>query len=175
MVNSLDALDIIMLLVLLLGAWNGYRTGFIRQVTRLFGGIIAYAVSYWLRPYVAPVIEKWHILPNIPQGFATEIFGNLSGAVAFLLIFVVTYLILRYAAGLLETLFSLPVLSFINRLAGLAAGILLTLLFLYIAVLVLHYIHNPALQAQLRHSQFAAWLSGKSLEEAHSITIDFHT
>lgn len=159
--SHFDALDIIFVIIIALGGINGYRLGLVRQVTRLFGAVIAYFVSYWLRPYVAPVIRNMHLFSHARQGtIANALFGDLSGAIAFGLIFLVTFLLLRYAAGLIDALFSLPVLSFINRFLGLVAGVALAVIFVYILSLILHYVHTPSITHQMSHSAIAHWLDG---------------
>lgn len=160
--NGFDVLDIIFAVIVILGGMNGYRIGFVRQVTRLFGAVIAYFVSYWLRPYVAPVIKGLHIGGQLKtNGVASLVLGNLSGAIAFGLVFLVTFLLLRYAAGLLDALFSLPVLSFINRFVGLLAGVLLSAVFIYVIALILHYVNTPVIQHQVAHSAISHWLTGQ--------------
>lgn len=151
--KGIDTLDLIFAAIVLLGAINGYRIGFVRQVTRLFGAVIAYFVSYWLRPYIAPVIRNLHIENHVKSsGVASLVLGDLSGAIAFGLVFLVTFLLLRYAAGLLDALFSLPVLSLVNRLVGLVAGVLLSAIFVYVVALILHYVNTPVIQHQVAHS-----------------------
>lgn len=156
----MDWLDLIIVGIVALGGWNGYRTGLFKQITRLFGAVIAYFVSMWLRPYVAPVIRQMHIMPNPPKNGVVDLFlGDFSNAVAFAGVFIVTFLLLRYAAGLIDALFSLPVLSFINRFAGLIVGLVLGIVFVYVVTLVLHYVNNPTLQKQLHHSAIVQWLT----------------
>jgi uncharacterized membrane protein required for colicin V production len=156
----LDWLDLIIVCVVVLGGWNGYRTGLFRQITRLFGAVIAYFVSLWLRPYVAPVIRSMHIFPKTqPHGVFDVILGDVSDAASFAVVFVVTFLLLRYAAGLIDTLFSLPVISTLNRLAGLVVGLALAIVFVYVSSLILKYVDNPAIQAQLRHSAIIQWMT----------------
>lgn len=157
-----DLLDVIFLIIVFLGGFNGYRLGFVRQVTRLFGAVIAYFVSYWLRPYVAPVIRGIHpfATSSVPGSVAGALFGDLSGAIAFGLVFVVVFLLLRYAAGLIDALFSLPVLSFVNRFVGLVAGVALAMVFIYVVVLILHYVQASSIQHQIAHSAIAKWLLG---------------
>jgi uncharacterized membrane protein required for colicin V production len=163
-VNSLDLLDLIIVAVIVLGAWNGYRTGLFRQVTRLFGAVIAYFISLWLRPYLAPVVatflhgSRW----NPPDAGMFKFFlGDLSGAIAFAGVFIVTFILLRYAAGLVDALFRLPVLSAVNRLLGLIAGIVFAMLFVYVATLIAHYFTNDRVQAQLNNSVIVQWLDTK--------------
>ena len=162
-----DALDLALAAVLLLGAVNGYRLGLVRQVMRLFGGVIAYLVSYWARPYVAPAIA--HLgLPSgaSPSPLASFVLGNLSGAISFAVVFLVVFLMLRYAAGLVDALFSLPVLSALNRMAGLLAGLLLSAVFVYVIALVLPYVRTPAVERQVARSAICRALDSRSLDRA---------
>ncbi|WAH38407.1 CvpA family protein [Alicyclobacillus dauci] len=161
--SGFGVLDIIFIAVIALGAINGYRLGFVRQVTRLFGAVIAYFVSYWLRPYVAPVVENMHLFSHLPQSaVANTLFGNLSGAIAFGVVFIVTFLLLRYAAGLIDALFSLPVLSFVNRTVGLVAGVALAVIFVYVVSLIMHYVNTPGVQHLVNQSRIARWLTGNA-------------
>lgn len=146
---------------------NGYRLGFVRQVMRLFGGVIAYLVSYWARPYVAPAIAHLGIRSGkAPSPLASFVLGNLSGAISFAIVFLVVFLMLRYAAGLVDALFSLPVLSGLNRLAGLLAGLLLAGVFVYVIALVLPYVRAPAIERQVARSAICRTLDNHSFDRA---------
>lgn len=161
----MDLLDLIILLVVALGGWNGYRTGLFRQITRLFGTVIAYFLSLSLRPYVSPMVRAWlpiHSTQAPGGGLLQPILGNFYDAIAFAGVFIVSYFVLRYAAGLLDALFSLPVLSTFNRLAGLIVGLAFAILFVYVAGLLLHYVTNPRVQTELQNSSIIQWLDAKS-------------
>lgn len=160
----MDVIDLIIVLVLTLGGWNGYRTGLLRQLTRLFGTVIAYVFALWLRPYVAPVVRTWLPLHTQNQsGLLTPWIGNIDNGIAFALVFIVSFFLLRYAAGLLDALFSLPVLSTVNRLAGLVVGLALAVVFVYVITLLLHYVNDPRLQLQLQNSTIVQWMDAKPL------------
>lgn len=157
-------MDLIIVVIVVLGGWNGYRLGLFRQITRLFGAIIAYGLALWLRPYLTPLVNqviqgaKW----APPQTGVLSLFlGNLSGALSFTIIFLVVFVIFRYAAGLLDVLFSLPILSTVNRFTGMIAGLILAIVLVYVASLVAHYINNNRLQAELRTSIIVQWLDAK--------------
>lgn len=160
----MNVVDLIIILIIALGGLNGYRTGLVRQITRLFGAVIAYFISLWLRPYVAPAIEPFvrhiHWLPSQASPFH-YLLGDLSGAIAFAAVFIIAFLLLRFGAGLVDALFSLPVLSTFNRLAGLVAGLVLSLVFVYVATLIVHYVNAPRLQAELNRSVIVQWLDAQ--------------
>lgn len=158
----MDVVDLIIVLIVAFGGWNGYRTGLVRQVTRLFGVIIAYLLALWLRPYVVPVMGpllqnlNWAPPKHSPFHY---LLGDLTGMVSFAVVFIVCFILLRFAAGLVDALFHLPVLSTLNRVAGLAAGLILSIVFVYVAVLVAQYINAPGLQSQLRQSTVVQWMN----------------
>jgi uncharacterized membrane protein required for colicin V production len=157
----LDLLDLIIVGIVALGGLNGYRTGLFRQVTRLFGALIAYFLSLWLKPYVAPVVASFlsgHSVKEKPPGVIGLFLGDLSGAIAFGLVFVVSFLLIRYALVLIDALFQLPVLSFVNRLAGLVVGVALATVFVYVGSLVLSYINNDRIQSELADSAIVQWM-----------------
>jgi uncharacterized membrane protein required for colicin V production len=160
-VNGLDLLDLIIVGIIALGGWNGYRTGLFRQVTRLFGAVIAYFLSLWLKPFVAPVVASFlsgHTVKAKPPGVIGLFLGDLSGAIAFGLVFVVSFVLIRYALVLIDALFQLPVLSLVNRLAGLVVGLVLATLFVYVGSLVLSYVNNDRVQTELADSAIVQWM-----------------
>ncbi len=155
-------LDLILIILVLLGAVNGYRVGFVRQVLRLFGGVIAYFASLWLRPYLMPVVthtlQVWHLTPGATNPLEQSAFSSISGAISFGVVFIVSFLLLRYAASLIDAVFHLPILSFINRFCGLLAGILLALVFSDVVLYILSQIHTNEITYQLQHSFLARWM-----------------
>ncbi|MCL6600853.1 MAG: CvpA family protein [Alicyclobacillus macrosporangiidus] len=166
---QVDLLDLVIVAVIALGGWNGYRLGLVRQVTRLCGGIAAYGLAWWLRPYVQPAVASWvgHVqTPNVHPGVAAWLLGDLSGAVSFAVVFLLSWVLLRYAAGLVDAVFHLPVLSLVNRLAGLVAGVALAMLFVCVAVLVMDHVQNDRLQAQLMNSSVVSWLEAQTRNAA---------
>ncbi|MCL6636789.1 MAG: CvpA family protein [Alicyclobacillus sp.] len=159
----MNVLDLVMIAVVALGAWNGYRSGLFRQVTRLFGAVLAYFAGLWLRPYLAPVVAAW--LPQAkpaavgaPATVMPWLLGDLANALSFLAVFALSFFVLRYCASLLDTLFSLPGLSLLNRAAGLCVGAALAVVLVYVGTLAAHYVQNPRVQNALSQSLLVQWL-----------------
>jgi len=169
----MDVLDLVVVCILVLGAWNGYRLGLIRQLIRLFGVVISYFVALWLRPYAAPIVASLHIVPQ-PTGLLHLLLGDVNNAIAFAVVFVLAFIVLRYGAGLVDTLFRLPLLSTLNRLSGLVAGLALAVASVYVASLLAQYIPNATLQHQLQQSMAVHWLKGTSTQAVFSKVIDTH-
>lgn len=146
----MDIADYIILGVLVFSAFDGYRTGFVAQLVRLFGTIVAYIAAWQFHGVLTPVIEGFvrhtllnghHAVQNAPL---LRLFGGaaaisrastaISGVIAFAIVFYLALIVIRYAGHLLGAVMSLPVLSLVNRVAGMAAGVVVA--FLLIAVLI---------------------------------------
>ncbi len=167
----MDIADWIILAILLFSAWEGYRTGFVRQLVRLSGTLVAYVAAWQLSPFVSPYLDTWVtqvLLKNIHSASAIPIVGMLStgsnvaavakaiaGALAFGLVFFVALLLVRYLGHLLNAVFSLPLLSWINRLLGLAAGVVVAFLILAVLIDVGTYLPASAVKTQIRQSALA--------------------
>ncbi|WP_198850246.1 CvpA family protein [Alicyclobacillus sp. SO9] len=161
----MDLLDLIIVIIVALGGWNGYRIGLIRQITRLFGAVLAYFLARWLQPYIAPAIKTMHLFPKQNNAFLNQFLGSFDNAAAFAVVFVISFILLRYGVGLIDTLFQLPVLSTVNRLAGLVAGLIFAIVFVYVGALLASYIQQPSVQYQVHNSAVIQWLKGKTVNQ----------
>ncbi|MCL6627642.1 CvpA family protein [Alicyclobacillus shizuokensis] len=157
----MDLFDLIVTVIVVVGAIRGYQQGLFRSVMRLAGVVAAYAGAMWLRPYLAQMIGSLHGGPNPVGSGLGRWLGDVNGAIAFFLAFVVILLVVRVVIGAMDSLFRLPVLSTLNRLAGLLVGAVLALAVVYVLTLVLHYVQNPRLQQQLNHSAIATWFEDR--------------
>ena len=91
----------------------------------------------------------------------------IANALSFGITFYVSLLLIRYLGHMLNALFSLPVLSFVNRIAGLLAGAVVA--FLLIAVLINFGSFLPAspIKTQIQHSSLAPVFKQPVQELAH--------
>ncbi|MCL6632305.1 MAG: CvpA family protein [Alicyclobacillus herbarius] len=153
----MDMLDLIIGIVVLLAAWKGYQQGLFREVMRLVGVGVAYVGALWLRPYIAPILAQTHWIPHTSTPGIGQWLGDANSALAFFLAFVVIFVVVRVLIGFLDTVFRLPVLSQLNRLAGLVASVVFALAVMYVLTLVLHYVPNSRVQQQLNQSKIASW------------------
>ncbi|MHB8619691.1 MAG: CvpA family protein [Chloroflexota bacterium] len=104
--------DLAIVIVLALFALAGYRRGLILEAGSILGFFVglALAASVWLS--LAPIVHRW--LTN----------ETLAAVVAFALPFVAGYLLVMALASFLRAAARLLMLSWLDRLAGLALGLL---------------------------------------------------
>lgn len=161
--SAMNILDIIVLLLLAGAVLNGLRRGFVLQVARLVGFILALVVAFRFSPNVAEGISQ--LIPLSTQEASTGSWTALLPVdtflyriVAFVLLFFVTKFIIKRIAGLLHHVVKLPVLNSFNRLAGGFLAVLQTGLIVLIVVNVLQFIPGPKMQSLLQESWIASWM-----------------
>ena len=128
----LAPLDVVLLLVLLVGAWRGFTKGLILSVASmvgLVGGIWAashfsHMVAAQLAPHVTWSVNSLHMA---------------SLALTFLLVVVAVHLL----AKLLEKMLALVALGLVNKLAGALFGLLKFALVLSFGVMLLNQWMGP--------------------------------
>ncbi len=167
----MDIADWVIVAVLLFSAWDGYRTGFVAQLVRLFGTVIAYVSAWQFHGLLTPTLDHWlratvlkHIhSPSVVPALGLFNTGNTVGtlaqaiasALSFGIVFYISLIVIRYAGHLLGTVFSLPVLSFVNRVTGLAAGVVVAFLLIAVLISVASYLPMSPVKTQIRHSALA--------------------
>ncbi|WP_082233645.1 CvpA family protein [Halobacillus massiliensis] len=140
-------IDIIIILLLLLGIFTGFKRGFVLQVFHLIGFIVAFVIGVLFYDDLAPRLVLWIPYPNLPQDASWAVFleslpleAAFYNVIAFAIIFFGVKIILQIIASMLDFVTELPVLSSINGLLGGILGFIqryiVLFLLLYIAALL---------------------------------------
>lgn len=149
--------DILGILFLGYGVFDGYRRGFVKKGISLAAAVVTLGAVYFLSPYVALLIQG--ILPEalsleklagadneiyrmlFLSGFgelAEEyVYGFASRVLAWILTYAAARLLLRTLLVSLELMVKVPGLSLLNRLTGAALGLLQQLLTMWLFFLIL--------------------------------------
>jgi uncharacterized membrane protein required for colicin V production len=165
----MNILDVIILILLLVSVWRGYRQGLVGQLVRLASFIVSFVVAFiYYRPFAAQLAE-WLPLSKLKVSGS---FGAVAGAplvqhalyniVAFALLAFVAGAVVRLIGGLLEGIADLPVLSIVNRLAGAVIGFVKIGLVLFLILAVASVLPVPTIQQTLNHSLFASYAASSS-------------
>ncbi len=124
----MHTIDIAIGVILLLGAIRGYQKGFFHEIATLAGLIAGVFIAILASNVVGRVAENlvdWNI--------------QVVKIVTFVIVFLVVAWFIRLLGVLLTKLFKALMLGFINRLAGLATGILKWALILALIVMVVEF------------------------------------
>lgn len=164
----MDIADYVILLILLFSAFDGYRTGFVAQLVRIFGVVLAYvaawkfhgaltpAVEGSVRPLVAGNLRSFATVPffgSMATGSSVaQITHTISGGVSFGIVFIAALILIRFLGRLLSAVMSLPVLSLFNRVGGLVAGVVVAFMMVAVLINVAAYVPLAPLKVQIRHS-----------------------
>ncbi len=170
-VCDMDIADWVIVAILVFSAWDGYRTGLVAQLVRFLGTVLAYVSAWQFHGLLTPTLDHWlratvlkhmhssSLMPALSLFNTGNTVGTLAQAIAsalsFGIVFYVSLIIIRYAGHLLGAVFSLPVLSFVNRVAGLATGVVIAFLLIAVLLSVASYLPMSPVKTQISHSALA--------------------
>ena len=154
--ENMNVADVLGTLFLIYGVIDGYRKGFVKKGILFASSILTLVIVYMASPYVAGFFRE--ILPSafslenvlgtdsaiytmlVLSGLGNEAENYMYVMASRILAVAVTYIIVRILLRTLlfslEILTKVPGLSFINRMAGAAFGLLQQLLIAWLLLLV---------------------------------------
>lgn len=121
----MSILDIILLICFIPALVQGVRKGFVAQAI----SIASIIIGIWASSRFAEVVSEW-------LGKYITVSDQVMKVVAFALIFIAVFLVLAAVGKLLEGMFKMVTLGWLNRLAGLVFALLKTSLILGILIMV---------------------------------------
>jgi membrane protein required for colicin V production len=128
----------------LLGAWRGL----IRTIAGLTGLILAAFFAGRVAVWVDPALDNPYVPPHPP----------VNGAAAFAIAFLIIYVAVEFAAGLLRWLARLFFLGWVDRAGGAILGFIRGVILSMILVVGLELFGKASFNATVRDSAFAVWL-----------------
>lgn len=154
--ENMNIADVLGTLFLIYGVIDGYRKGFVKKGILFASSILTLAIVYMASPYVAGFFRE-----ILPSAFSLEnVLGTDSGIYTMLVLsglgneaenymyvmasrilavavtYIIVRILLRTLLFSLEILTKVPGLSFMNRMAGAAFGLLQQLLIAWLLLLV---------------------------------------
>lgn len=111
----MNILDIIFLIPLLFALYRGFKKGLVHMIASLLALILGIIGAIQLRPVFASLLDSLF-----------DIAAEYLNVIAFAVAFVVIVLVVHLAAFLAEKLVKAVALNFLNRLLGMAFGVLVT-------------------------------------------------
>ncbi|WMJ72575.1 CvpA family protein [Cytophagaceae bacterium ABcell3] len=106
----MKAIDIILIVLLLLGAYQGYRKGFLREIISFFALVAAIVAAFKLLNHGINLLKE-----HLPDSILLVFFS-------FLLIFVVVLIGLHLIGKILKKILDLTLLGHVDSLAGALFG-----------------------------------------------------
>lgn len=122
----MNYLDIILILPLIIGAWRGFKKGFIIEIFTLLALLVGLYAGIHLSDYVAGLLRE-HL------GMTSEYLP----IIAFTLVFLGIGALVYFAGKTLEGLIAVVALTPLNKFAGLLFGMIKMLFFTSAALVIL--------------------------------------
>lgn len=113
--HRMNILDIIILVPMLFALYRGFKKGLIHMIASLLALILGIVGAIKLRPVFASLLDS--VFSVAPEHI---------NMIAFAVAFVVIVLVVHLAAFLVDRLIKAVALNFVNRVLGMAFGVLVT-------------------------------------------------
>lgn len=159
-------IDIILILVLVMGAIVGFKRGVIKSATMFIGAIIVIVLAYSLKNPVSKILYSFLPFFNFAGDFAglTTLNIIIYEAIAFVSVYVLLMAILQIIikiTGVFETILNFTIILGIpSKLLGAVFGFFEAYLFLFVAIFLLNQI--PATNEIVTESTFASKIASSS-------------
>jgi membrane protein required for colicin V production len=125
---SINLLDIIILIPLLLFAWQGYRKGFIIEVATLAALLLGIYFALYFSDYAATLLTEYFTID-----------GKYLAVLSFIATFVVVVIAVILIGKAVQKFINLLLLGFLNKAAGAVFGLLKGALLISILLAIITY------------------------------------
>jgi uncharacterized membrane protein required for colicin V production len=155
-------LDLVLCIILLFGIFVGLKRGFILQFIHLAGFIVAYIVAYQYFNDLAPKLKLWvpypitsDNLPLFPMLDNVDLEGTYYRAIAFVLLFIGTKIVMQIIGAMLDFVALLPIVKQLNSWAGSIFGFMESYLVIFVLLFIAALVPIDQLQQALDRSILA--------------------
>jgi membrane protein required for colicin V production len=139
----MNFIDLILILIILLFAIQGFRKGLIYEIASLAGLILGIYASFHFAGYLEGYLTEYL---NVPEKYST--------VTAFILIFLLVVIVLHLVGKIIENIIDLVALGFLNKLAGSVFGLAKGIVLLSLAFLVLNHFDNEMISKENKEKSF---------------------
>ncbi|HTV72405.1 MAG TPA: CvpA family protein [Candidatus Acidoferrales bacterium] len=141
--------DVVIIVIAVLGAYKGYRSGFIEELTGIIALVAAIVAGFTYSGFWDHSVEN---ISHLGPGSA-----HVVGMLAFAGII---YAIVTVAGLILNRIASLPIIGIANALLGALVGFVKAMVFVWAILYIALFFPLPAdLRNDLRHSAFVSLLT----------------
>lgn len=145
---ELQTIDFIILIILLIGALVGFKSGIIKSGVSFFGAILVVILAFTFKNGLSETMYLHLPFFNLGENFAGLSLINILiyEAIAFAILIIVFSVILRLIlvlTGLVEKILNFTVvLGFLSKILGLVFGFIETYVIVFIALFIMHNFIN---------------------------------
>lgn len=158
-------LSILLIFLLVISFFVGYRRGFVLQAVHIAGLVLAFVAAWLYYEDLASIIQLWIPFPQLPDesswSLLNEAFGRemvYYNGIAFVLIFIVVKIIAQILGSMFDFIANLPILHFFNNWLGSVLGFVEGLIMIAILLHFAALIQVDFVQESLQTSTIAQWI-----------------
>mgnify|MGYP001942871926 CR=1 FL=1 len=123
---TMNYLDILLLIPIIIGAWRGFKKGFVIELFTLLALLVGIYAGIHFSDYMAEILRE-----NV--GITTEYLPAIAFTVTFLLVGAMVY----FAGKMIEKGLKIVALGMVNKIAGLIFGVVKMVFILSAALVIL--------------------------------------
>jgi len=125
---NINFLDIIIIIPLLLFAWQGYKKGFIIEVATLAALVLGLYFAFYFSDFAAELLAEYFTIDE-----------KYMAALSFIVTFIVVVIAVIAVGKVLQKFIDIILLGFLNKVAGAVFGIVKGALIISILFLIISY------------------------------------
>ena len=156
--QSLNILDLILVILFLLFIINGYKDGFIEQISVILGIVISFYFAIRFYPEMEVLLVPYF---DIPQ--------RLLEFISFALIFIILNILIHLLAEGLKSILDLLFLKSLDQLMGAFLGLIKGVLILYLLILFINQIPYTKVRNIVNNSIIAKYFLDMSPKIQNSL------
>lgn len=137
--NTWLMIDLVVVIVFALLLFSGYKQGFLMKLISIVGFVVVGIFSWWISAPISRMLSLYPMsqLPIENDLISSFIYDNINRLFIFVVLFVILNIVILFLKPLIKAISDIPVVSTINKVAGLCLGAIQAVVLMFVATLVL--------------------------------------
>ena len=137
--NTWLMINLVVVIVFALLLFSGYKQGFLMKLISIVGFVVVGIFSWWISAPISRMLSLYpkSQLPIENDLISSFIYDNINRLFIFVVLFVILNIVILFLKPLIKAISDIPVVSTINKVAGLCLGAIQAVVLMFVATLVL--------------------------------------
>lgn len=152
--NTWLMINLAVVIVFALLMFSGYKQGFLMKLVSIIGFVVVGIFSWWISAPISRMLSLYPKgqLPIENDLISSFIYSYINRLFIFVILFVVLNIAILFLKPLIKAISDIPVVSTINKLAGLCLGVVQAVLLMFVVTLILRLPFIPQGEAYVEGS-----------------------
>lgn len=137
--NTWLMIDLVVVIGFALLLFSGYKQGFLMKLVSIVGFVVIGIFSWWISAPISRILSLYpkNQLPIENGLIHSLIYEQINRLFIFVILFVVLNIVILFLKPLVKAISDIPVVSTINKVAGLCLGCIQGILLMFVVTLIL--------------------------------------